>query len=154
MTVTIRLMRPGEERTVSDLVVRVFTHDVGPLYAPEGIAEFVGYASSVAISERQLHGHDVLVATEENRIVGALELRDRAHVSLLFVDATDQRKGLGRLLVGEALMMCRARHPAVAEVTANSSPNAVDAYMRYGFHAKGEAQVKNGITSIPMALSL
>jgi len=81
MTVTIRRKRPGEESTVSDLVVRVFGHDVGPLYAPEGVAEFVAYASASALSKRQLLGRDVLVAIEENHIVGALELRDRAHVS-------------------------------------------------------------------------
>jgi predicted GNAT family N-acyltransferase len=154
MTVTIRPMSQGEERSVSDLVVRVFRHDVAPLYALEGIEEFVAYASAEAIAERQFRGHDVLVAIDENRILGALELRDRAHVSLLFVEMTDQRKGLGRLLVAEALRMCRARHPAVAEVTVNSSPNSVDAYVRYGFHAKEEAQVKNGIAFVPMAFAL
>jgi len=40
------------------------------------------------------------------------------------VELTDQRRGLGRLLVCEALEKCRARPPAVSEVTVNSSPNA------------------------------
>ena len=48
-SVKIRLMGPGEENVVSNLVTSTFQHDVAPLYTPEGVHEFLSYASPTAL---------------------------------------------------------------------------------------------------------
>lgn len=150
----IRTMDPGEETAVSNLVATTFQHDVAPHYAQEGIHEFLAYANPSALQDRQSRNHIILVASQNESIVGVLELRDYCHVSLLFVEPSQQRQGVGRLLMNEALRSIRAHHPETKEVTVNSSPNAVEAYKRFGFQTTGELQVKNGIGFVPMALPL
>ena len=154
MAFSIRLMHPGEETSVSDLVVRTFQRDVAPLYVKKGNREFLSYVTPDAILSRQAQKHLVLVAVQDDCLVGALELREYSHVSLLFVEATRQRMGIGRQLMGKTLQLCQTHHPGIREITVNSSPNAVEAYKRFGFHTTGELQVKNGIGFVPMTLPL
>jgi len=153
-TIKIRFMDSGEETAVSNLVTSTFQHDIAPHYAQEGIHEFLAYANPSTLLERKSRNHAVLVATRDEALIGVLELRDYCHVSLLFVAPLQQRQGVGRLLVHEALQLIRAHHPETKEVTVNSSPNAVEAYKRFGFKATGELQVKNGIGFVPMTLPL
>ena len=153
-TATVRHIFPGEEQAVSALVAATFRHDVAPLYSQEGVDEFLRYAASDGIRERQHRGHFTLVAIEEGAIVGTIEVRGHAHVSLLFVDPRRQREGIGRSLLAEALRLCRAQPACPAETTVNSSPNAVEAYRRLGFRPTADLQVKNGIKFVPMSLAL
>ena len=147
-------MKPDEKTEVSNLVIGTFQRDVAPLYAQEGIRAFLSYANPGELLDRQSRNHIILVACHDSQIIGALELRDYCHVSLLFVAVKHQRKGVGRSLLDEALQSIRTHHPEVGEVTVNSSPNAVAAYKRFGFHVTGEYQVKNGIGFVPMSLAL
>jgi predicted GNAT family N-acyltransferase len=153
-TIKIRHMNQGEETLVSDLVTSTFQRDVAPLYAQEGIREFLSYVDPVALRDRGSRNHMILVASQDEAIVGVLELRDSCHVSLLFVEMRHQRQGIGRLLVNEALRFIRTHHPETQEVTVNSSPNAVEAYKRFGFQVRGKLQVKHGIGFVPMTLRL
>jgi GNAT superfamily N-acetyltransferase len=152
--VKINLMNPGEETIVSDLVSSTFQRDIAPLYSREGIFEFLSYANPTALHDRQARNHIVLIASEDESIIGVLELRDYSHVSLLFVKPMHQRKGVGRLLVNEALQLIRVHHPEAHAVTVNSSPNAVEAYKQFGFQISSELQVMNGIKFVPMTLPL
>ena len=152
--VKIKLMGPGEEHVVSNLVTSTFQHDIAPFYSPEGVREFLSYASPEALKDRQTKNHLAIVASQNESVVGFLELRDFSHIALLFVAVEHQQEGIGRLLLEEALRLIRAHQPAAREVTVNASPNAVTAYERFGFRAAGEMQTKNGIGFLPMRLSL
>jgi predicted GNAT family N-acyltransferase len=152
--VRIKVMCPGEEIVVSDLVTSTFQHDVAPFYAQEGIREFLSYTNPSALQNRQARNHVVIVASQNESVIGVLELRDYYHISLLFIEVMHQRQGVGRLLVDEALRLIRTHQPETREVTVNSSPNAVEAYKRFGFQVTGELQVKNGIGFVPMSLQL
>jgi predicted GNAT family N-acyltransferase len=152
--IKIRLMISGEEATVSNLVMATFQHDIAPFYKQEGIQEFLSYASPTALKERQTCNHLAIVASQNDSVVGFLELRDHNHISLLFVSVKQQHQGIGRLLVEEALRLINKHQPEIQEVTVNSSPNAVEAYRHFGFEPVGEYQVKNGIGFVPMKLIL
>jgi len=152
--VEIKIMRPGDERVVADLVRSTFQHNVAPLYAQEGINEFLAYAHPDSLKDRLARNHMVLVASQDEAIVGMIELRDYCHVSMLFVDPMYQRKGIGRLLLNESLRLIKTYNPKGREVTVNSSPNAVEAYKLFGFQVTGGLQVKNGIGFVPMTLLL
>jgi hypothetical protein len=152
--IQIRPVRSDEYQEVSDLVLEVFDLDVAPLYIAEGIEVFHSYAGAEAMRKRVGTGHTILVAELEGKLVGAAEVRDFNHLSLLFVDRQSQRNGIGRMLLLEVLRMCRAHNPGHNVMTVNSSPNAVEAYERLGFLTTSALQRKDGIDFIPMVIEI
>ena len=148
--VSYRRMAAGEEKEVSNLVTRVFRTHVAPLFSRQGVEEFLRYVTSGAMKQRGEHSHFVLVALSDQRIVGAIEVRDYDHVSLLFVDSAFQRQGVGRELVERALTICQQHRPTLRTIDVHSSPNAVPAYQRLGFQERGPERVEDGIRFVRM----
>jgi GNAT superfamily N-acetyltransferase len=145
---TIRRSRPGEEAEVCRLVGRVFGKFVAHEFSQEGVDEFLRYADPVAMARRCAEGHVVLVAEQDGRIVGMLELRGFAHIALLFAETPG--RGVGRALYEEALLMCRDRAGATGQIRAHASRYAVPIYRKLGFEAEGPERTENGITYVPM----
>lgn len=153
-TLEYRLMQPGEEEAVRDLVMRVFEEAVAPLFPERGIREFTTYMQMESLRTRSLVDHFVLLARAKQEIAGIIEVRRCRHVSLLFVDEPFQRRGIARELLRLFLEACRADGQEPAEVTVNSSPNSVQVYERLGFRPAGHEQEVNGIRFTPMVLEL
>ena len=149
-----RYMKPGEETYVSKLISRVLNRYVAPNYSQEGIKEFESYIIPDLITDRTRSDHFVLVAELEGNLVGAIEVRSLSHVSLLFVDSDYQRSGIGNVLLSKSLEICRDSRPDVSAVTVHASPNAVEAYLKYGFETQGPEQIENGIRFVPMVLNV
>jgi GNAT superfamily N-acetyltransferase len=149
-----QLMSADEAADVCRFVNGVFESSVAPLYTKRGLRNFREYADSEAMSQRARSDHFVLLAVENGRIAGMIEMRDHKHVSLLFVEPDRQGRGLGKQLLQKALEVCRSAEPDIQEITVNSSPNAVSAYERMGFEATGREQTINGVRSTPMRLRL
>jgi GNAT superfamily N-acetyltransferase len=152
--VRYRFMVPGEEGCVCDLVCRVFDECIAPEYEANGVREFHDYVYPEGLAARAAQGHFVLLAEARGELVGALEVRDHQHVSLLFVDKKLQRRGIARSLLKAAVGICLMGAPGVRELTVNSSPNSVPAYERLGFTATGPEETVNGIRFVPMVLAL
>lgn len=150
----VRLMRPGEETEIHDLVATVFNEFVGCHYPPEGVREFLDYIRPSSLRERFLSNHFTLVAAQGEAVVGVIEVRDANHVCLFFVDSHLHGQGIGRGLFERALAMCRENRPDLAGIDVNSSPNSIGIYERLGFYATGPQKTINGITFVPMALEL
>ena len=151
---TYRLMRPGEENPVIDLVSRVFAQFVAPLYSDEGVAEFMKYADPSIMAERTKGNHFVQVAESHDEIIGIIEIREHSHIALFFVGPEHQRKGIGRELLNKAVQECIASNPELTEITVNSSPNAVSAYRTLGFIERDEEKTANGIRFVKMSLEV
>ena len=149
-----RMFRPHDEPAVCHLVASVFMEHIAPLYAPEGIAEFLQYASPHETTRRLHHDHVMLLAEHHDHIAGVIELRDYDHISLLFVDTAHQRQGIAHELVKRGLELCRQHKPDLKQLTVYASPNAVPAYERFGFHTTQPEQTRNGIRFVPMALDV
>ena len=147
--VVVRSMRAGEEEPVCALVARVFHRFVAPDFPPEGIKEFLDYARPEAMAERRKAGERVLVAEDQDGLVGMLELRGLDHIAMLFVEA--QGRGVGRMLVEEALRICQEQASAVRKVTVHASRYAVPIYHKLGFAPQGPERTEHGITYVPMA---
>lgn len=154
MTISYRMIKPGEESVVSSLVIDVFNEFVAPLFAKEGVEEFNRYTSAKAIAVRINNGNMLLVAEAEDEIVGIIEVRENNHVGWLFVDKRFQRNSVGRELLKRAVELCKERDDTVNRITVNSSPNAVAAYRRFGFRAVEDEKTVNGIRHTPMELIL
>jgi ribosomal protein S18 acetylase RimI-like enzyme len=152
--IQIRLMHPDEVLAVVGLVARSFRQSVAPLYSPLGTAEFLAYASAESMLKRLEGDHLVLLAHQDGRVVGMIEVRHHDHISMLFVEPARQRQGIGRALLEQAVQAIRAARPDLAEVTVNSSPNSIEAYTRFGFLPTAALQEKNGIQFVPMVKQL
>jgi len=162
--VVLRRIRPGEEAETCALVRRVFDEFVAPELAAEGVAEFHAYARPEALRERLSDGHVVLVAElaessrpavpvpPVRRVVGALELRHFAHVSMLFVEV--RGRGIGRALLARGIALCREHDPERRRITVHASSSAVPVYEKSGFRASGPERIVNGIRYVPMILGL
>lgn len=150
-TTSFRLMVPGEEEKVSKLVRRVFMKFISPEYSAEGVEEYLRFISPEALSQRSRKDHFVIVAEEEKcNLIGMLEIGSCNQVSLLFVAADYQQRGIAKDLMNTAIEKCRVLHPGVTRMSVNASPNALAIYERLGFKIVEEEKIVNGIRFTPM----
>ena len=147
-----RLMHPGDEREICDLVIRVFNEFVAHQYLQKGIQEFLKYVEPQYLSKRCQEGDLVLLAKTKDKIVGMIELVGNSHISLFYVEGHLQRIHIGKELLRKSLEICKRKSPAIAEITVNSSPNAVNIYKRLGLNVMGPEKENNGIRFVPMKL--
>ncbi|HVY55431.1 MAG TPA: GNAT family N-acetyltransferase [Thermodesulfobacteriota bacterium] len=150
----LRLMRPGEEIEVSNLVAKSFNEFVAPDFPDEGIDEFFSYANPRSLKKRSEGSHFVLVAEPDGVLAGMIEVREMRHVSMLFVDKAFHRKGIGKGLFQAALERIYSEGPIPEMLTVNSSRFAVPFYERLGFVRSGDEEIIHGVIHIPMALRL
>ena len=135
------------------LVLRTFTEFDAPDYSEEGIANFHKFITDAELRRLFMTGeYQLYVALYEGKILGIISLREKKHISLLFVEGRYHRSGIGKLLISYA----RAR--AVKEkqecITVNASPYAVGFYLKQGFGRLGEEMTADGIRFTPMKMIL
>lgn len=150
----VRDMKVEEAPQVSDLVMKSFSRFIASDYSDEGRAEIADFARAEKIAERASFGHFTLIAEEGGEIAGMIQVRLPAHVLMLFVDERFHRRGTARALMESAVDRIRACQPEVKSVTLNSSPFAVEAYLRMGFTATGPEKCAGGVVFTPMRLRL
>ena len=147
--IVIRPMAPGEEPAVADLVMRTFQTFIGHEYEDRGVAEFASYAAASALGDRTERGEAfTLVAVAGDDLAGMIEVRGIDYISLLFVDARFQRRGIARALLEAALDVLGEDRPPSMDV--KSSRYAVEVYRSLGFEVSGPEQTVEGIIFIPM----
>jgi GNAT superfamily N-acetyltransferase len=142
--IVYREMRPGEERQVSDLIVRSFQEFIGPQYPRSGIRDFLAYASPQAISERVGRDHLVLVAVVRNTVIGAVDIDDYQHIDLFFVDKRWQARHVGHELMVRTIELCLEARPGLREITADTSESGLAAYAAMGFERAGAPKEAHG----------
>jgi len=147
---TFRLMLPGEEKAVCDLVKGVSDSDVAPFYGKRSRNSFREYADPDKLSARVEADSFVVLALSCSRMLGMIEMRRHGHCSLLFVETEFQGRGIAARLLERAVTLCRTPGSPLREVTVNASPNALGAYERMGFETIGPEQVIRGVRSLPM----
>lgn len=147
-----REMKAGEEQTVCDLVARVFNEYVASDYGQDGIEEFFRFANPESMKERMQSGGFVLVAVQDDSIVGMLEFFPPNMVALLFV--TVRHQGIAKKLLAHSIEKACILDPNFSKLLAHSSPYAEPIYQKMGFRKTGSVKTENGITYIPMELLL
>lgn len=148
-----RLTAKDAEQAMA-LVLRVFDEFVAPEFSSEGSREFRKYANAEAACERLASGNILLGCETGEGLAGIMELRNNSHIVFFFVDGACQRSGLGKTLLDHAVSLLRKINPTLAAVTVNASPNAVEAYRRFGFQPTDSMQEHNGIRHLPMQLEI
>lgn len=140
------------------LVLRSFDEFVAPDYEQAGVDAFHAFATPDALRARIADGAIVRVGIVDREIVGVVEFTANAgkpaHLTMLFVDTTYQRKTAGRSLLFHAIDTCKQRDPAPLRMTVDSPPVAVPFYEKHFFQPSGEPTNANGIVTTPMDIVL
>jgi GNAT superfamily N-acetyltransferase len=148
----IRFAREAEWEEAMALVWETFLAFEAPVYLPEGVRSFEKFITDKALRRMfEMGAYQMLVAVYEKSIIGAITLREKAHISLLFVDENYHFMGVGRALVAR---LCRYLKDEAGErrVTVNASPYSVEFYHRIGFRDIGPESLSDGIRYTPMEI--
>lgn len=123
-------------------------------YSQEGIDSFRDFISDQWLKNLFLKGHyQMMVALEKEKIIGFITLRNRCHISLLFVDKKYHKKGVGRALI-EALEKYLITEMGIDYMTVDSAPYALEFYHKLGFWDLAPRQEKQGIIFTSMKKNL
>ena len=86
----------------------------------------------------------MMVALDEERVIGAASVRNRNHLSLLFVDEEYHRRGVGRTLMKKMTEYLKTE-AGERYMSLKASPYAVEFYRKLGFHAVTPEEEISGI---------
>jgi len=78
---------------ISAVCLAAFTAAVAPSLSAAGIATFGSVAAADAFAARLQGDNHILVAEQDDRIVGVVELKEGRHLAMLFVDPGCQGQG-------------------------------------------------------------
>lgn len=148
----IRFARSEEWDEAMALVWKTFLVFEAPVYLPEGIKSFENFITDSTLKRMfEIGSYQMLVAVFKEKIIGMITLRDKTHISLLFVEEAYHFKGVGRALVTH---LCQYLKNEAGErhVTVNASPYGVDFYRRIGFLDLGPEALADGIRYTPMEI--
>uniref|UniRef100_UPI004056B27A GNAT family N-acetyltransferase n=1 Tax=Acetatifactor sp. TaxID=1872090 RepID=UPI004056B27A len=114
-------------------------------YTEEGIQNFFDFISDDGLYKAFLRGdYQLMVALDKERIVGAGSVRNRNHLSLLFVDEEYHRRGIGAAIMTN---LCEYLEKEEGEkyMSLNAAPYAVGFYRKLGFLATSPEEEYSGI---------
>jgi len=122
--IIVRLAQAGEAEALTALCVRSKAHwgyDAGFMQLS---------TASLTVSDARIASGSVLVAAEEDRIVGMAEVEPDGELGKMFVDPPAMGRGVGRLLFKAAVSMARRLGARTMAILAD--PNAAPFYERLG----------------------
>lgn len=123
-------------------------------YSEEGVESFRDFISDQWLKKMFLKGeYQMFVALEGEKVIGFITVRNRSHISLLFVDKDYHRRGIGSTLIqklGEYLIT----EVGVDYMTVDSAPYAIEFYHKLGFWDLAPLQQKQGIIYTSMKKNL
>lgn len=150
----IRSIYQNEYENVMGLVWKTFLSFEAEDYTAEGIKSFQDFITDPTLYKMFLRGHyQIFGAFYRGENIGVISLRDRTHISLLFVDEQYHYHGVGRALI-EYLEKFLLTEMGEYKLTVNASPYGVGFYHRLGFQDMDKEQEKEGIRYTPMILFL
>ena len=123
-------------------------------YSAEGIKSFQDFITDTTLYRMFVMGaYQLFCAFDGKKLVGMISLRNEIHISLLFVEASYHKKGVGRALidyVGRYVLL----EEGFQKLTVNAAPYAVGFYHKLGFCDTDVEKISDGIRYTPMEKSL
>lgn len=145
MSYEIRWARESEWAPAMQMIWRTFLRYDGKDYTEEGIKNFFDFITDNELYAAFLRGeYQMMVALVEGRIIGAGSLRNKNHLSLLFVDGAYHRKGIGSTIL---IRLCNYLEQEMGEryMSLKAAPYAVDFYRKLGFQTVRPEEEISGI---------
>lgn len=146
----IRWAKVNEWEPAMKMIWRTFLRFEASDYTEEGIQNFLEFITDEKLFHSFLRGdYQMMVALDGEKIVGAASVRNRNYLSLLFVDETYHRRGIGRELI---YRFCSYLELEAGEhyMSLRAAPYAVAFYQRIGFQAVAPEEEVGGIRVTPM----
>lgn len=123
-------------------------------YGMEGVDSFRNFISDPLLRRMFLLGtYHMYVAVHGNKIVGMVSLRDKNHISLLFVDEVYHKRGIGRRLI-ETIGAFAKEEYGKEEITVNAAPYGLNFYKKLGFTSTSPLLTNGGIKYTSMKKKL
>lgn len=119
-------------------------------YGQEGIDNFRDFLSDALMRRMFLKGeYPMFIALEGRTQVGMISLRNRKHISLLFVEENHHHRGIGKTLIKSMEEYIRREYQGRI-ITVNAAPYAIGFYHQVGFEDVAPQLSKDGILYTPM----
>lgn len=152
--IVVRSAYRDEWDDAMSLAWRTFMRFEANDYSTEGIKSFQDFITDTTLYRMFVMGaYQLFCAFDGKKLVGMISLRNETHISLLFVDASYHKKGIGRALVdyvGNYVFLEEGFH----RLTVNAAPYAIDFYHKLGFQDTDTEKVNDGIRYTPMEKKL
>lgn len=127
------------------MIWRTFLKYEGKEYTREGIQNFFDFITDDELYTAFLLGrYQMMVAVDGSRVIGAGTIRNRNHLSLLFVDEDYHHRGIGRAIINR---LCQYLKEEAGEgyMSLKAAPYAVDFYHKLGFRTVKPEEEYSGI---------
>jgi len=145
--ITIRKAVPEDADKISRVVHDSFLADVAPENSKEGVDFFLRVQSAAYFRKKMPEFISAYVAEKSGEIIGVIALGKK--LSTFFILPEHQRSGVGKRLLSIAVTDWSAKTSETI-LSVNSSPNAVEAYVKMGFVPAGKEDLANNIRFVPM----
>lgn len=133
-----------------NMIWKTFMKFEGNVYSKEGIENFLDFITDKDLFHAFVQGKYLMkVALDGDKIIGAASVRNRNHLSLLFVDENYHRQGVGKALMEEFFDFLKQESEEQV-MTVKSAPYAVCFYEKLGFQPTGPEEHYSGILVTPM----
>lgn len=145
MSYEIRWARESEWAPAMKMIWRTFLQYDGQDYTQEGIRSFFDFITDEDLHTAFLRGeYQMMVALAGDRIIGAGSLRNKNHLSLLFVDGAYHHMGVGSSIL---IRLCDYLEREMGEryISLKAAPYAVDFYRKLGFRTVRPEEEHSGI---------
>ena len=153
--IVIEELTIDEVNIVSNMVDNIFDEFVGKDYSVEGKNTFKDYIKPENIIKRFIDKSSIFfTAKSDNKIIGMMEIKNKDHISLFFVQKEFHGKGIGKYLFRHYLKKTQEENFGIKTITVNSSFYAEKIYSKLGFKKTNGIQEKEGIKYIPMEYKL
>jgi len=150
MSYNFRWAMESEWLPAMRMVWNTFLKYEGKEYTQEGIKSFYDFITDDKLYFLFLKGeYQLMVALDRGRIIGAGSIRNRNHLSLLFVDEAYHHRGVGSTLLRRLCDYLRTEE-GEQYMSVQAAPYAVDFYRKQGFHTVHSEMEVAGVRVTPM----
>ena len=155
---TVKMQMPFEVRWAKEeewgpamrMIWRTFLRFEGRDYTREGIRNFYDFITDDDLYVAFLKGeYQLMVALDGQKVIGAGSIRNRNHLSLLFVEEGYHRMGVGRAIL-TAVCDYLKQEAGEKYISLKAAPYAVNFYRRLGFRAVRPEEEYSGIRGTEM----
>ncbi|MDE6642168.1 MAG: GNAT family N-acetyltransferase [Acetatifactor sp.] len=141
----VRWARENEWAPAMKMIWKTFLKFEGRDYTQEGIKNFFDFITDDDLYVAFLKGtYRMMVALDGEKVIGAGSIRNRNHLSLLFVDEDYHHMGVGSALL-TGLCDYLKREAGECCMSLKAAPYAVDFYMKQGFKTVKPEEEYSGI---------
>jgi ribosomal protein S18 acetylase RimI-like enzyme len=129
----VRWAKESEWAPAMEMIWRTFLKFEGQVYSQEGIKSFFDFITNDNLYISFLKGeYQLMVALDGDQVIGAGSVRNRNHLSLLFVDEKYHCQGVGRTIM-ESLCTYLKEEEGERYMSLQAAPYAVNFYRKLGF---------------------